>query len=232
MIEKVFLAQAYNKLELEKFFAKKLARAGFNRLEIVKTPVATKVIIYVARPGLAIGYSGKNIKLLGTKLEKQYNMKNPHIEVKAIEHPEYDVRYRIDSLINALEKGTPWRNVIYKVARELSALPLMGYELMLKGKLMAKGGRKQKYRIAEGYLKKVGDQVSLVKTGKGTAYTKSGAIGITLSLITPNTIFPDKVDKKDIYAAAEGKYSVAKTTVAEVKEVKADAVVKQEADAQ
>ena len=59
MIEKIFIKQAFNKIDLEKFFAKKLSRAGFNRLEIVKTPMTTRVKIYVARPGLAIGYSGK-----------------------------------------------------------------------------------------------------------------------------------------------------------------------------
>jgi len=219
MIEKIFLAQAYNKVELEKFFAKKLSRAGFNKLEIVKTPVATKVLIYVARPGLAIGYSGKNIKLLSTKLEKQYGLKNPHIEVKAIEHPEYDVKYKIDSIISALEKGTPWRNVVYRAARELSEMPLMGYELMLKGKLMAKGGRKQKHRVSEGYLKKVGGQIGLVRTAKGTAYTKSGAIGITLSLIPPNTVFPDKISKEDISNAAEGKTKAPPAMIkAEIKE--------------
>jgi ribosomal protein S3 len=95
------------------------------------------------------------------------------------------------------------RQVVYKAVRELSNMPLMGYELILKGKLMAKGGRKQKHRISEGYLKKVGNQVSLVKKATGTAYTKAGAIGITLSLISPNTIFPDKISKEDIKTSAD-----------------------------
>jgi len=206
MIEKYFINQAYNKVELEEFFAKKLSKAGFNKVEIVKTPVATKVVIYVARPGLAIGYSGKNIKFLNNKMESKFKLKNPHIEVKGIEMPEYDVKYRVDSIINGLEKGTNWRLVAYRGIKDLYTLPLMGFELLIKGKLMAKGGRKQKYRVASGYMKKVGAQLHLVKEGKGTAYTKAGAIGITLRLIPPNTIFPDKISKDDIYNAANKLY--------------------------
>ncbi len=191
---------------MEKFFADKLSRAGFNSLEIVKTPVATKVVVKVAKPGLAIGYSGKNIKYLSEKLEKDFGFKNPHIEVKSIDHPEYDVNYKISSIIANLEKGSPWRQVFTKAVAELSTLPLMGFELMFKGTLMAKGGRKQKYRFPFGYMKKGGDQKKFVIEGKGDAHTKAGAIGVTLRIIPPNVVFPDKISKDDIKNAVNRVY--------------------------
>jgi len=207
MIEKVFIKQAFDKIKLENFFEEKLSRAGYNHLEIVKSPIATRVIIYVAKPGLAIGYSGKNINFLSNSLETQFNIKNPHIEIRAIANPEFDVKYKVNYIIRSLERGINWKTLAYRTVRDLTSLKLMGFEIIFKGKLMAKNGRKQKHRVQYAYMKKAGNQVNLVKEGKGTAYTKSGAIGITLKIIPPNTIFSDKVDRKQILEQVKNIYS-------------------------
>jgi small subunit ribosomal protein S3 len=198
MIEKNFVQQAYKKIQIEDFFRKNLNKAGFSSVEIVKTPMATKIILTVAKPGLAIGYSGKNVKKLTQILETKYEIKNPVLEIKPIENPEYNAQHIVNSIIGGLERNFSWRSVVYKAVKELTATNLEGFELLVKGKLMAKGGRKQKYRVPFGYMKKAGDQVSKVKVGTGAAYTKSGAIGITLKLIPPGTVFPDKISKDEI----------------------------------
>ena len=116
---------------------------------------------------------------------------------------EYNVKYKVDAIVRALERGMNWRTVVYRTIRELTDLNLMGFELLLKGALMGKGGRKQKYRVPLGYMKKVGNQTNLVKEAKSTAYTKAGAIGVTLKIIPPNIVFPDKISKEDIENAVK-----------------------------
>lgn len=204
MIEKYFVKQAIKKLDLERFFEKHFARAGFNSLYIVKTPVSTRLVVSVARPGIAIGYSGKAIKGIGQIVEEKFGIKNPHIEIKSVEDPEYNVKYIVQTIVNDLEKGINWKQVAYKAVKSLSDMPIMGFELIFKGKMMSKGGRKQKYRFVSGYLKAIGDQTKLVKQTMAAAYTKSGAIGVRLRLVPPNTLFPDKIGEKEISNAIKG----------------------------
>jgi small subunit ribosomal protein S3 len=203
MIEKFFVKQRFKKLDLEKFFAKRFSKAGFNNLEIIKTPLSTRLVVSVAKPGIAIGYSGKSIKNIGMILETDFGIKNPHIEVKSVEDPDYNVKYIVQNVVRDLEKGITWKQVAFKTVRALSDLPIMGFELIFKGKMMSKGGRKQKYRFVSGYLKTIGDQTKYVKFALGSASTKSGSIGVRLKLVPPNVMFPDKVGEKEIKAALE-----------------------------
>lgn len=203
MIEKYFVKTAFKKLELEKFLEKHFSRAGFNSLSVVRNPMSTRLIVSVAKPGIAIGYSGKNIKTIGQTIEEKFGIKNPHIEIRSVEDPEYNVKFIAQNMVNDLERGINWKQVAYKEVKNLSDMPIMGFELIFKGKMLAKGGRKQKYRFVSGYLKTVGDQVKLVKAIKATANTRSGTIGIILRLVPPTTIFPDKIGKEDIERAAK-----------------------------
>ena len=203
MIEKFFIKQRFRKLDLEKFFAKKFAKAGFNSLDIIKTPLSTRLVVSVAKPGIAIGYSGKSIKNIGKILETEFGIKNPHIEVKSVDDPDYNVKYIVQNVIRDLERGITWKQVALRTVRNLSDLPIMGFELIFKGKMMSKGGRKQKYRFVSGYLKTIGDQTKYVKFALGSASTKSGSIGVRLKLVPPNVMFPDKVGEKEIKEAFE-----------------------------
>ncbi len=208
MIEKYFVKQSFKKIDLERFFAKHFAKAGFNSLSIIKTPVSTRLVISVAKPGIAIGYSGKTIKGIGKMIEEKYDIKNPQIEIKSVEDPEYNVKYIVQNIVKDLERGQNWKSVAFRAVKMLSDLPIMGFELIFKGKLMSKGGRKMKYRFINGYLKTVGNQTKLVKFAMAGASTKSGVIGVRLRLVPPNVLFPDKVGEKEIKEAIEKKVIV------------------------
>jgi len=95
-----------------------------------------------------------------------------------------------------------------------------GAELILSGKLAGKGGRKRRVRIAQGYIKKVGNQVNLVDFAKANAYPKPGAIGIKLRIIHPGVEFPDKTDIRK-FIEKEKEAAVPETGQAAEKEVSA-----------
>lgn len=218
MIEKYFVKQAFKKIDLERFFEKHFAKAGFNSLSIIKTPMSTRLVVSVAKPGIAIGYSGKTIKGIGQIIEDKFGIKNPHIEIKSVEDADYNVKYIIQNIVNELEKGINWKQVAFRAVKNLSELPIMGFELIFKGKMMSKGGRKQKYRFISGYLKVIGNQTKLLKETMASAYTKSGAIGVRLKLVPPNVIFPDKIGEKEILNAIKG-LTIVPTTDKDIKKV-------------
>ncbi len=160
MIERYFIEQGIKKIRLEDYFKKKLNRAGFTGMKIDKTPLVTRVTLRVAKPGLAIGKKGSTIKNLTADLESKFGIDNPQIEIQQIEKPELDAAAMVDKIVALLSRGYSWRSVAFRSIEDIMNAGAQGVELVFKGKLAGKGGRKRKERIAKGYMKKAGEQAS------------------------------------------------------------------------
>ena len=204
MIERTFIKKNFNKMELENYLDTKLERAGFCGMDIIKTPLVTRIVLHVAKPGLAIGKSGSTIKMLTEKIASDYSIDNPQIEIQEIKNANLNARILAKKMASMIERGYSWRSVSYRMIKDIMDSGAQGVELIVKGKLSGKGGRKRKQRIAIGYLKKRGHQSKYVDKFKAAAYPKAGAIGITLSIIHPEVIFPDKIDVNEVIAGVKG----------------------------
>ena len=224
MIEKYFVKQSLNKVELDNYLAKELDKAGFTKSEIVKTPLVTRIVVNVTRPGLAIGKSGANIAMLTETIGKRFGIDNPQLEIKEIERPELDAQAVANRFKAVIEKGFSWRSVIFKGLNDILRQGAQGAEIVVSGKLAGKSGRKKQVRVSSGYMKKVGEQARLVDYGQTAAHPKVGAIGIKVKIVRPETIFPDKEKigpymkkKEDAAAKAAGIVAAADEKAAETK---------------
>ena len=197
-------------MELEDYLTKKLDRAGFSHMEIIKTPLVTRIVLHVAKPGLAIGKGGSTIKLLTDVIAKKYKIDNPQIEIQEIKNPNLNAKILAERMCAMIQREFSWRSIAYKLVKDVIDSGAQGVELVVKGKLSGKGGRKKKVRIAYGYMKKLGAQTKLVDYAKAAAYPKAGAIGIRLRIIHPEVIFPDKVDIKKVIASIKATETEAK----------------------
>jgi len=198
MIERTFIQKNFNKMELEDYLTKKLDRAGFSHMEIIKTPLVTRIVLHVAKPGFAIGKGGSTIKTLTDIIANKYKIDNPQIEIQEIKNANLNAKILAERMAGMVNREFQWRSVAYKLVKDVIDAGAQGVELVVKGKLSGKGGRKRKVRIAYGYMKKLGNQTKLVDFAKAAAYPKAGAIGIRLRIIHPDVIFPDKVDIKKV----------------------------------
>ncbi|MBM3281834.1 MAG: 30S ribosomal protein S3 [Candidatus Diapherotrites archaeon] len=199
MIEKMFVKQGLKKVQLHQYLKKELGRAGFTGFDMVKTPLVTRIIVNVSRPGLAIGKGGQNIRTLTETISKVYGVDNPQLEIKEIPTPDLDAKSVCDKMKNMIERGFAWRSVAFRTVQDIERAGAQGMEVILSGKLAGKGGRKKQVRFIKGYMKKVGDQTKLVDEAKVTTYPKVGAIGVTVRIIRPGVFFPDKVDVKQVF---------------------------------
>jgi small subunit ribosomal protein S3 len=225
MIERVFIKQGIRKLELENYLKKELDRAGFTGLEIVKTPLVTRIVLSVTRPGLAIGKEGQNIRQLTEEIGSKFGVDNPQLEIQETPHASLNALAIVNKMAALLERGFSWRSIAFRTVNDIMGAGAQGAELVLAGKLAGKGGRKRKQRIAVGYMKKVGEQTRLVDYAKASAYPKAGAIGIKLRIIHPGVIFPDKINVQELLAhlvepTAEEKAAKEKEKAAEAAESK------------
>ncbi len=208
MIEKTFVIQGIKKLEIDDYLAKELDKAGFTKSEIMKTPLVTRIVVNVTRPGLAIGKSGSNIQTLTETIAKKFGIDNPQLEIREIQNAELDAQAVANKIKALIEKGFSWRSVVFKSLQDVKKAGAQGVEIIVSGKITGKAGRKKKMRFADGYMKKIGEQARLVDYGAASAYPKVGAIGIKVRIVKPNTIFQDKLKIEDYIKKKEQNDSV------------------------
>lgn len=184
------------KRRISKYMERALAKAGYSRVDIQKTPVITRITPYVMNPGRVIGRGGETIDALTDTMKKKFKLDNPQISVADVANPKLEPRLVAKSIVNSLERGINPRRLIHSAIKEIMQNGALGAEIIAKGKLAAKGARAKKMKVRLGYLPKSGNSTKLVDEAKIAAYPKYGAIGITVRIVQPGTKFPDRDVKK------------------------------------
>jgi small subunit ribosomal protein S3 len=192
-IERHFIQEGVIRSEVESFLRSELNRAGYSGINIQKTPLTTRVILYVEKPPIVIGKKGKRINTLTDMLKSKYGIENPSIDVQKIEKPTLDPNIIARRIAVALERGMNRRRIAYKAVRAVMSSRARGVEIILAGKIVGKGGRARVEKYLEGYMKKAGDSLKLVRIGSTQAYLKAGVIGVTVKIVPPDTRFPDQI---------------------------------------
>ena len=163
------------------------------------------MIIKVERPGLVIGKKGKSIRELTDEIEKKFDLQNVQIKVEEIPVPELDAVVMANRIARSLEKGLHFRRIMNWAIDKIMAAGALGAEIVISGKLVGKGGIARKERVTRGYLKKAGEPAKQVRIAHAQALRKAGVIGITVRIVPPDVVFPEKVDiKKEAIEAVAG----------------------------
>ncbi|MCS7109752.1 MAG: 30S ribosomal protein S3 [Candidatus Micrarchaeota archaeon] len=222
-IERKFVEDAVTRYQIANFLREKLERYGFSNVTIQRTPMVTRITIEVANPGRLIGKKGKSIKALAEKIEKEFGVKDPQIAVVPVEKIELEPRLVAYAIAKNIEAGKPLRALIHSSLKKIIDAGALGAEIVVGGKIAAKGAKAKSMRVAWGYLPKAGDVVKQVKKAQVTARPKYGAINVRVSIAPPDAIFPDKLSKVDVpnlikYSEEEERQEM--TTKEEKKELK------------
>lgn len=191
-IEKKFIDDAIVKLNISKYLGKELVRAGFSRVEIQKTPILTRITVYVLNPGRVIGRGGRTIDTITETIRMKFKVENPQINVMKVDNKMLEPLLVAKSIAERLERGMNARRIIQSTLREIIENGALGTEIIASGKLAAKGARAKSIRKSLGYIPKAGDVVFLVREANATAYPKYGAIGVRVRIVPPGTVFPDR----------------------------------------
>lgn len=187
-----FIDEAIRNVELDEFLGKKLHSAGYGGVEVARTPLGTRVIIYATRPGLVIGRRGSNIIELTRLLEEKFKLQNPQIAVSEIEVPELNARVMCSRIADAIQRGIHFRRTGFWALNQVMRAGAIGAEIVIRGKLTSQRHRYEKYR--EGYMVRSGDPaLKNVRSAVVSVQLKQGLIGISVKIIPAGTTFPDRV---------------------------------------
>ena len=142
------------KLSISKYLGKELIKAGFSRVEIQKTPVITRITVYVLSPGRVIGRAGKTIDTLTDNIKKMFKVENPQINVMEVENKMLEPMLVAREIAEKFERGINARKVIQQMLKSILENGAIGAEIIASGKLAAKGARAKTIRKSIGYIPK------------------------------------------------------------------------------
>ncbi len=195
-LERKFIEDNIRKFEVKEFLQRELERAGCGEIEIQRTPLGTRVIVHVQRPGLVIGRKGQAIRKLTTILKTRFGLDNPQVEVNELEVPELNPNVMARSIASALERGIHFRRAAYTALRRIMEAGARGAEITISGKLT--GERAKSVKFVDGYLKHCGEPAMMyVKEGYAVAAPKPGVIGVKVKIMPPGTRLPDDIIFKE-----------------------------------
>jgi len=207
------LEKRKKKAEIEEYLREKLKDAGFGGVDIIFTPIGTRVTIYAMHPGRVIGPRGKTIKEISETLMNKFGIENPNVTVTEIEVPELNPYVMAQRIVQALERGIRHRRVAFWALRRIMDAGARGVEIEISGKLTSARARTEKYTA--GLMPKSGDYaLQYVKVGKASVLLKTGIFGVKVKIYPPDAPLPEEI-KLDIEKLSNLKLSDVKVEVVE-----------------
>ena len=201
-IEKMFVKEGIRESQLETYMHERFERAGYSHTVIQRTPMGTRIIVHVNRPGLVIGKSGKRIAELTTDIKSKFGIDNPLVDVKEVDNPLLDASIVAKRVARALEKGINYKKVCNFYLSEVLKAGAIGISIRVAGKL-AGSERSRFQKFKKGFIAHSGDYAEkLVQKGYTRAAMKPGVVGVTIKIMhhAPNeiTIHPrPKIEDKE-----------------------------------
>jgi small subunit ribosomal protein S3 len=171
----------FRNMELNEYLSSSLSEAGYGGAEVQKTPIGTKITLFVIRPGLVIGRKGSGIRDLTTRLEQQFNLENAQVSVTEVTKPELNPNIMANRIAQLIERGTAFRRASLWTINTIMGAGAMGVEITISGKL--RGERAHFEKHSAGTIPKSGKVAEeVVRSSTNSILTKMGLVGIKLKI--------------------------------------------------
>lgn len=189
-VKEHFMGLNLVRLKIDEFLSKNFVRAGYSRVELIKTPLGTRVVLYADRPSMIIGRKGQTIKQLTEVLEKYFKIENPQLVVTQVENPDLDARIVASRIALAIEKGYHFRRAAFVALRRVLGAGAQGVEIVISGKIVSERARYEKLRAGKVY--KTGQHLDrLLDRAVVHLLLKPGIYGIEVLIVKPGE--PDDI---------------------------------------
>jgi len=204
-VERKFIEDALVRYKVSSFLRSKLERVGFSNVAIQRTPMVTRITIEVANPGRMIGKKGRSIKRLTDTIAQEFGVTEPQIAVIPVENIDMEPMLVGRFIARRIESDKPLRPTVHMALKKIMDAGALGAQIIVRGKLAAKGGKARSMKAIAGWLPRAGEIIRKLKTADVVARPKYGAINVRVT-ITPRAAFPE-MTKEKIAIPVEIKYA-------------------------
>ena len=178
---------------VREYLLKETERAGFGGLEFNRTPDGTKVTLQAEQVGRVIGRRGKVIHELQRRLQNDFNLEKPRLEVNEIEEPRLNAQVMASRLASSLERGWFFRRAGHSTSQNIMDAGARGCLIILSGKIS--GARHRVEKFQKGHIKFCGETaLELMDVGIAQAKLKPGTIGVKVAIMKPDARLPDEIE--------------------------------------
>ncbi|ABK77496.1 ribosomal protein S3 [Cenarchaeum symbiosum A] len=179
---KSVIRENYNMMKLREFLRENIKDSGFSGVEVEKNPRGTKITLHVTRPGIVIGRKGVGIRELTERLEKDFDLKSPQVDVKEIETPELYPGVMCNRMASHIERGTAFRRAtMWTIQQIMEKKDAMGVQITISGKL--RGDRSAFEKHTSGILPRAGHYADVIVLDDVVhVKTPMGLIGIRIRI--------------------------------------------------
>ena len=178
---------------VREYLLKETERAGYGGLTFNRTPEGTKVTLQAEQVGRVIGRRGKVIHDLQRRLQEDFELDNPQLEVEEIEESRTNAQVMASRLASSLERGWFFRRAGHSTVQNIMDAGARGCIVILSGKIT--GARHRVEKFQKGHIKYCGETaLELMDVGFSTAVKKLGTIGCTVRIMRPGTKLPHEID--------------------------------------
>lgn len=180
----------FRNMELNEYLSSTLTDAGYGGAEVQKTPIGTKITLFVIRPGLVIGRKGSGIRDLTARLEQQFNLENAQVSVTEVTKPELNPHIMANRIAQLIERGTAFRRASLWTINTIMGAGALGVEITISGKL--RGERAHFEKHTAGIIPKSGKFAEeVVRSSTISLLTKMGLVGIKLKISIKEQVHRD-----------------------------------------
>ncbi len=195
MIEKKIFKEKLKECAIQNFIYDTLGPLSCSAIELQRTPLGEKILVYTAKPGLIVGRKGANIRLLTEKLRTDFGLEHPQVEVAEITNPKLDSASVAKNLVEGFMRfgAKRFKVMAYRALEDVMRAGAKGVEIVISGRGLP-GVRAKTWRFTAGYLKKSGDvSETMVDKSIEAANIKSGTVGIQVKILRPDVVLPDSI---------------------------------------
>ena len=199
-VKQYFVSYGLKKAIIDEFLANYFRDEGYADVELYKTPLGHKVVIYAEFPGRFVGRGGVILKKIATILQTRFELENVSITVSPVTDPDLNARVVAYRIARALERGIPFRRVMTFTIRRVMEAGAVGCEISVSGKL--RGERATYEKLKAGKVYKTGEPVDyIIDRAVVKAMLKPGIFGVEVVIVKPGIRLPDQVGLREIPAS-------------------------------
>jgi len=199
-IKKYFLTYGLMKIMVDEILAYYFKDSGYADVELYKTPLGYRIVIYAEYPGRLIGRGGSVLRKIATVLQTRIGLENVSITVSPVINPDLNARVVAFRIARLLERGVPYRRLIMFTLRRVIEAGALGCEIVISGKL--RGERASFEKLRAGKVYKAGEIVDhIVDRAVAHALLKPGVYGIEVIIVKPAAQLPDQVVPRELQPA-------------------------------
>ncbi len=120
---------------IREFLRDRFNSAGVEKIEINRTPLKLEIIVYVARPGLAIGRGGQLIEEVKKELKRKLKFGAIEIKIRDVKQVNISAALVAQQIARGIEKRRPVRTLVKRALESIRKGGVKGAKIWVSGRL-------------------------------------------------------------------------------------------------